>query len=1002
MHESGPSLSRRLLWHFGLSALLTALLASLGAGYIQYHQIRRIQAAYQAEFEARAQVLLARMHAPEPRLQKAFDDLFQFGSLLGRLPYNGPLAYLQLSRSTHPALQKGTLPSPEILLAHYRSTGADAELYAWFASPSPLHAGLRYGLWVLLLSGAALGVPGGVLAVLLQRRISSRIRALSERARNCSVFAEIDTPLAAVEGRHDELYALAEAVQEMRNQLVSTYAKVRASEERFELALQATNDGMYDWNIDTNKVYFSKRWKELLGYTEDEIGSDANEWFSRIHPDDINRVMSEVKAHLDKSTPFYDTVHRVCHKDGDYRHMHARGIAVWDANGDPYRMVGTNSDISAKIRAEEALRESEQFTRTLIEESPIGLVLTHKDGGVVALNSAYARITGRDVEEARRIDYWDLSAEEFAKALHEQRAELETDGRYGPIEHEYLHKDGHRVPVRASGLIIHRRGEPLVWSSVEDITTQKAAQEALESAKVAAESANLAKSQFIANMSHELRTPLNAIIGYSEMLREDAIDLEREDFVPDLEKIHSAGKHLLGLINDVLDISKIEAGKMEIYHETFSLASMVEEVVTTIHPLIEKNHNRLVVERERAKGEMFADITKVRQILLNLLSNASKFTEHGTITPRLEVQQAGAEEETGRVVFTVEDTGIGMTPQQLGKLFQAFTQADASTTRKYGGTGLGLVITQRFAEMMGGGIEVESEFGHGSRFIVHLPLEVDKSKVPQPAAGETKKPVPKRDASGIVLAIDDDPAVRDVLKNYLTKLGYQVATAGGGDEGLRLARKLKPDAIILDVMMPGMDGWMVLSALKADPALDDIPVIMLSIIQDKGLAYSLGATEYLSKPVDSKHLSEVLKLYRRPDSDRGHVLVVEDDEITQDMMYTMLKKAGWKVHVAGNGRIGLAHLQEHADDLPHLILLDLMMPEMDGFEFVTRLRENPKWSIIPVVVLTAKDITLEDRERLEQGVERIFQKGAFKRDDLLSEIRDQLMRATQVRDAGGS
>jgi PAS domain S-box-containing protein len=838
-------------------------------------------------------------------------------------------------------------------------------------------------LWLSLL--AALVLLAAVLAHSLKRLVLERLAAIATYAEQSAVNAP---PPPDEHFAHNEFQYLSQAIKAMRRRLQESFDAARKSEERFELALQAANEGIYDWNLDSNHVYFSRRWKELLGYGEDEIGNDANEWFSRIHAEDINRVMSEVKAHLDKRTLLYDTVHRVRHKDGTYHWMHARGIAVWDSNGDPYRMVGTNNDITEQRRAEAAQRESEQFTRTLIEESPIGLVLTRMDGAILECNSAYAAIARYQGDECRGDHFWARVAEAYAAMPEIQAAQLHEKQRYGPLEFAYLGTHG-EVPVRAAGLIVHRHGEPLIWSSVEDISAQRIAQEALESGKLAAESANLAKSQFIANMSHELRTPLNAIIGYSEMLREDAIDLEQEDFVPDLDKIHHAGKHLLGLINDVLDISKIEAGKMEIYNESFNLISMIEEVTTTIQPLIEKNYNHLEIKRSPdMPGEMFADVTKVRQMLLNLLSNASKFTDNGVIILNVDCQQAEDEDGLPRefVLFDIQDSGIGMTDDQLNKLFQAFTQADASTTRKYGGTGLGLVITKRFAEMMGGEITVTSEFGKGSNFRVRLPLLADKQHHPAPV------PLPKpvaHESGGVVLAIDDDPSIRDVLKSYLTKLGYDVATAGGGDEGLRLARKLKPDAIILDVMMPGMDGWMVLSALKNDPALHDIPVIMLSIIEDRGLAYSLGATEYLSKPVDSDKLAQILKKYQHPDSG-SHVLVVEDDEITQDMMHTMMKKAGWKVYIAANGRIALAHLQEHAAHLPRLILLDLMMPEMDGFEFVNRLRENPAWREIPVVVLTAKDITQEDRQRLEDGVEKIFQKGAFKRDELLSEIHKQL------------
>ena len=510
--------------------------------------------------------------------------------------------------------------------------------------------------------------------------------------------------------------------------------------------------------------------------------------------------------------------------------------------------------------------------------------------------------------------------------------------------------------------------------------------EALREAKETAESANLVKSQFIANMSHELRTPLNAIIGYSEMLYEDAQDLGYEEFLVDLEKINVAGKHLLGLINDVLDISKIEAGKMDVYYETFELMPMLKEVITTIEPMVKKKGNALHTVYTENLGEICSDLTKVRQILLNLLNNAAKFTEDGSITLVVGVEIIHNREW---IYFRVGDTGIGMTEEQQEKLFQAFSQADASTTRKYGGTGLGLVITKRFAEMLGGSITVESLYGKGTTFMVYLPRHVitdveQHHKDMLPLQEEQPSEISNElHGQGSILVIDDDPTVRDLFNNHLTKLGYQVTVANGGDEGLRLARQIKPSAITLDVMMPGMDGWMVLSALKTDPELNHIPVIVVSMVEDKHLGYSLGANDYLIKPVNRQQLSKILNKYTTGEKRPHQVLVIEDDLTSQRMIKEILHREGWQVDTANNGLIGLKHVEECP---PDLILLDLMMPEMDGFEFVEHLRKHEKWYRIPVVVLTARQLTDEERDRLNRHVEDIFQKSAYRKELLLSEI----------------
>jgi len=488
------------------------------------------------------------------------------------------------------------------------------------------------------------------------------------------------------------------------------------------------------------------------------------------------------------------------------------------------------------------------------------------------------------------------------------------------------------------------------------------------------EVANRHKSEFLANMSHELRTPLNAIIGYSEMLEEDAAELDGGRLVPDIEKINAAGKHLLELINAVLDLSKIEAGKMELYLEDVDVARLVQDIAAVIKPLAEKNATRLEVACALDAGIMHADITKLRQSLFNLLSNACKFTQRGTVS--LEVtREPGAAGDWLR--FGVRDTGIGMTPEQMTRLFQEFSQADAATTRRFGGTGLGLALSRRLCRMMGGDVTVESEAGRGSTFAIRLPARVPEAGPETPAAP------PESAAAGraTVLVIDDAAEVRDLLQRFLAREGLHVVTAAGGEEGLRLAKELRPAAITLDVMMPGMDGWAVLAALKADPETADLPVIMLTIVDDQTLGYALGASEYLTKPIDRERLVAVLAKYRRD----LPVFVVDDDADLRQLARRILEREGYVVVEAENGRVALERARETA---PGLVVLDLMMPEMDGFEFVREFRAQEAGRAVPIIVVTAKDLTDEDRARLNGGVERILQKGAYSREALLQEVRD--------------
>ena len=513
------------------------------------------------------------------------------------------------------------------------------------------------------------------------------------------------------------------------------------------------------------------------------------------------------------------------------------------------------------------------------------------------------------------------------------------------------------------------------------ITSLVAAELALLAAKEEAESATRAKSDFLANMSHELRTPLNAIIGYSEFLIEEAEDLGEEGSVPDLKKIQNAGKHLLRLINEILDLSKVEAGKMEVFLEDFDVAAMIADVRTIVEPLVAKKGNRLEVRCAPDIGSMHSDETKVRQNLFNLLSNAAKFTENGRIT--LEVRRVDRDGK-GWLEFRVGDTGIGMTPEQLGKLFEVFTQADASTTKKFGGTGLGLAITKRFCHLLGGDIAVESEDGKGSTFTLILPARSEAPAVGREAAPPVTEP--EGAAAATLLVIDDDRDLHDFLGGALSKEGYRVVHAYGGKEGVRLAREIRPAAITLDVIMPDKDGWSVLSELKGDPALRDIPVVMLTVLGDENMAYALGAADFITKPFDVDALAGVLEKHCEGDRS-GQILVVDDDPSARDMLRRTFERAGWSVAEAAGGSEALASLDRCK---PALILLDLMMPEMDGFQVMEALHRNESWRRIPVVVVTAKDPSNEETAFLKKHVEKVFKKGAYDRRELLGVVRDRI------------
>ena len=518
-----------------------------------------------------------------------------------------------------------------------------------------------------------------------------------------------------------------------------------------------------------------------------------------------------------------------------------------------------------------------------------------------------------------------------------------------------------------------------------DITELKQRQAELESAREAADKANAAKSAFLASMSHELRTPLNAIIGVTEMLREDAKDLKREDEIEPLDRVLNAGRHLLTLINDILDLSKIEAGRMELHFESFPLAPLIEDVARTIEPMAAKNGNRIVVDCPANLGKTHADQTRLRQAVLNLASNANKFTENGTVTIAARPQQRGGQDW---VTIAVTDTGIGMTSQQMSKLFQEFSQASSATASKYGGTGLGLAISRHFCRMMGGDITVESEPGAGSTFTISVPRNAQTQEMVVSEARARPTQVAEGTEQPLILVVDDEATARDLVERYLQRSGFAVVTARGGQEGLRLVRELRPAAVTLDIMMPDLDGWTVLAAIKGDPALASIPVVLISIVDQKNRGYALGAADYLVKPVDRAKLVETLT--NICGASAGRALLVDDDEVVRRSVRQALEPIGWKVTEAENGQVAVEAI---AAARPDVIILDLMMPKMDGFEFLDELRSRPDWRDIPIVVITAKDLTDEDRNRLNGGVERIIQKSD--RDEMLRQLSRELAKCVK-------
>lgn len=816
-----------------------------------------------------------------------------------------------------------------------------------------------------------------------------------------------------------------------------------AAQARLSHLLTSSPAVLYSFEAkgDYAPTFVSENIRRLFGYEPREYLESPDFWLGRVHPDDLPRVTAEFPRLFELGRHTYE--YRFRRKDGTYGWVSDELRLTRDESGDPLEVIGSWSDISKRRQAEAALREQTASVALLqavavaaneavtVEEAMrlcLERVCAHTGWPVGHVHALAEDGTGELVPTP----IWHTDAPVRYAAFREATARMRfapgvglpgrvlASGKPAWIINVAHDPDFPRARAAAAAgiragfgfpvLIGHEvvavleffaeealePDEPLlelmanVGTQLGRVVERKRAETALRRAKEQAEAASRTKSDFLANMSHELRTPLNAIIGITEMLRDDAAEDERAaDALEPLERIHRAGRHLLHLINEILDLAKIEAGKLELDMEEVEVAPVLCDLVATAEPLAAKSGNRLETHLAEDLGRMWADPVRLRQIVLNLLSNACKFTEHGTVTLGAWRERAAGTDDD-RLAVSVTDTGIGMSPEQVGRLFQEFTQADASTTRKYGGTGLGLAISRKLARLMGGDVTVESVPAEGSRFTVRLPTH---ARAPAEAAAGVAVDVPSTamPAGGghrhRVLVIDDEETVRDLMRRFLTREGFEVVTAADGTEGLALARDLRPAVITLDVLMPGLDGWSVLQELKGDPILADTPVVMLTIVEEKNQGYALGAADYMVKPIDRDRLRALLGRYRGSATATRRALVIEDDPDTRAWLCHRLREEGWSVAEAENGRVALARLAEAPADL---VLLDLMMPEMDGFEFLDELRRTEAGHHTPVVVVTAAELSESDHQRLNGGVLRVLQKGSHSRDELLSELRELL------------
>lgn len=670
-----------------------------------------------------------------------------------------------------------------------------------------------------------------------------------------------------------------------------------------------------------------------------------------------------------------------------------------------------------------ALTESAEDAKTYLENVmgnvADSVITTDTNGLIVEFNPGASRIFGYTREEmvGRHIETLWISPEQRREIL----GRMERDGFVSNYETELQTKDGRILDTNVTlSYITNDAGERLGTVGItKDITENKRLQREIEEknrelrelnerleekvvertqelrrANTELERSNKIKSQFIATMSHELRTPLNSILGFSELLGEDRAGTLTDKQKRYISNIYNSGSHLLQLINNILDLAKIESGKMELNPERFFVPQAIDEVTCVIRPLFDKKHLVFGITIAPDVTHITADRIKFKQVLYNLLSNAVKFTpDRGEVLLHAQMIES-AEHKVGKYLqLTVTDSGIGIKPDDQDRIFSEFEQVDNSYARRYEGTGLGLALTKRIIELHDGQISVKSDEGKGSTFSVILPPgEESALSLPCVCATDTDdledQFVGRSGSAPLIVVVEDDSPTRELLTLYLAEGGYQVTTVKNGDEAVATIRELHPFAIILDVMLPGKDGWQILQELKTDPDLKEIPVVMASMVDNQELGFALGATDYLMKPIDRTNLIKKLNeitLANRRHRKPATILCIDDHPDVLELLNSILESGGYSVLTATSGREGI---EKAINYRPDLIILDLMMPEMDGFEVAQTLKNHIATSDIPICILTAKDITVEERLELAGKIESVMQKSFFTKEDLLLHIRD--------------
>ena len=643
-------------------------------------------------------------------------------------------------------------------------------------------------------------------------------------------------------------------------------------------------------------------------------------------------------------------------------------------------------DYTERRRAELALRESETLLSQFMENLPIGVIVLDTYWRPRFANNAAVDILGPTVlidDGAQPLPLY-RAGERRPYPVDQTPLALAMHGQTATIDDAEVRVGDRYVPVQLSAAPIYDASGRIAYTIAAfiDITERHRSEAALRAAKDAAETASRTKSDFLARMSHELRTPLNSVIGFANILLKNKAGNLRSQDVAYLDRIQENGRHLLLLINDILDLSKIEAGKIEIENETVELGDLVREVAEQFEVQVRDSDIELKVNIPVGLEPIVTDPARLRQVMYNLIGNAVKFTETGSVVVDVTVEPGSRRASRIRVI----DTGIGIPEERLGAIFDAFEQAEVSTSRKFGGTGLGLPISRALCELLGYALNVRSRVQAGTEFTIDLMPE--EGAAPERALTQASVDAPREGerAERLVLIVDDEADSRILLTHYVEDFGCRAIATHSPSDALKLARELKPDLITLDLMMPGLDGWDILSALKADSVLADIPIVIISVVAQESRATLAGALDVLQKPIDRQELHGILR--RHLGTSRARILIVDDSSDARDMLTEMVGDTASELRTAANGQDALRVLRDFE---PDLVLLDLLMPVMDGLTFLEVFRATPRFRTVPVIVISAKDLTGDERDRVVRHTSAVVKKGRALEADLKRVLATVLM-----------